>query len=73
MWAAGLALLGVAMAALPFVANEYVVATGLGLLMWLALTQSWCVLSKMTLPPAHLPPSWRQHLMVGSTRQAHKF
>lgn len=33
---------------LPFVANAYVVATGLGLLMWLAMTQSWCVLSKMT-------------------------
>ena len=33
---------------LPFVANDYLVATGLSLLMWLALTQSWCVLSKMT-------------------------
>jgi branched-chain amino acid transport system permease protein len=47
-WAIGLALLALGLAALPFVANEYLVATGLGLLMWLALTQSWCVLSKMT-------------------------
>lgn len=38
----------VAMAVLPFVANDYLVGTGLTLLMWLALTQSWCVLSKMT-------------------------
>lgn len=37
-----------AMAVLPFVANDYLVGTGLTLLMWLALTQSWCVLSKMT-------------------------
>ena len=34
--------------ALPFVANAYVVGIGLTLLMWLALTQSWCVLSGMT-------------------------
>lgn len=34
--------------ALPFIANDYVVGIGLTLLMWLALTQSWCVLSKMT-------------------------
>ena len=34
--------------ALPFVANDYLVGIGLTLLMWLALTQSWCVLSKMT-------------------------
>jgi branched-chain amino acid transport system permease protein len=33
---------------LPFVANDYVVGIGLALMMWLALTQSWCVLSKMT-------------------------
>ena len=32
----------------PFFANPYLVATGLTLLMWLALTQSWCVLSKLT-------------------------
>ena len=42
--AAGAALL----ALLPFVANAYVVGTGLTLLMWLALTQSWCVLSRLT-------------------------
>ena len=34
--------------ALPFVANDYLVGVGLTLLMWLALTQSWCVLSKLT-------------------------
>jgi branched-chain amino acid transport system permease protein len=43
-----LVALAVALAVLPLASNEYVVATGLGLLMWLALTQSWCVLSKMT-------------------------
>jgi branched-chain amino acid transport system permease protein len=37
-----------ALAALPFFANPYVVATGLTLLMWLALTQSWSLLSKLT-------------------------
>jgi branched-chain amino acid transport system permease protein len=36
------------LAALPFVANDYIVGIGLTLLMWLALTQSWCLLSKMT-------------------------
>jgi len=35
------------LAVLPFVANDYLVGVGLTLLMWLALTQSWCVLSKM--------------------------
>lgn len=35
-------------AALPFVGNEYTVGVGLTILMWLALTPSWCVLSKMT-------------------------
>jgi len=44
LWAATLAVL----LALPFVANAYLVGVGLSLLMWLALTQSWCVLSKMT-------------------------
>lgn len=38
----------VGLAVLPFVANDYVVGIGLTLLMWLALTQSWCLLSKMT-------------------------
>jgi branched-chain amino acid transport system permease protein len=37
-----------ALAVLPFVANAYVVGIGLTVLMWIALTQSWCVLSKMT-------------------------
>ncbi|MBT2305058.1 branched-chain amino acid ABC transporter permease [Variovorax paradoxus] len=47
-WLAILAVGIVALSALPFVANDYLVGTGLSLLMWLALTQSWCVLSKMT-------------------------
>ena len=47
-WLIFLAAGTVAMSVLPFVANDYVVGTGLTLLMWLALTQSWCVLSKMT-------------------------
>ncbi|WP_076998120.1 branched-chain amino acid ABC transporter permease [Variovorax sp. KK3] len=47
-WLSVLAAGVVALAALPFVANDYLVGTGLTLLMWLALTQSWCVLSKMT-------------------------
>jgi branched-chain amino acid transport system permease protein len=37
-----------ALAVLPFMANDYVIGIGLALLTWLALTQSWCVLSKMT-------------------------
>lgn len=44
LWACSLLVLLV----LPFVANDYIVGVGLALLMWLALTQSWCVLSKMT-------------------------
>lgn len=44
LWLATLAVL----LALPFVANAYLVGVGLSLLMWLALTQSWCVLSRMT-------------------------
>src|SRR3954464_14365217 len=48
LWAGVLAALGIALGLLPFVASEYLLATGLGLLMGLALTQSWCVLSKMT-------------------------
>ena len=47
-WLSALAAGVAALAALPFVANDYLVGTGLTLLMWLALTQSWCVLSKMT-------------------------
>lgn len=34
--------------ALPFFCDDYVIGVGLALLMWLALTESWCVLSKMT-------------------------
>jgi branched-chain amino acid transport system permease protein len=37
-----------ALAALPFTGNDYVVGIGLTLLMWVALTQSWCVLSQLT-------------------------
>jgi branched-chain amino acid transport system permease protein len=33
---------------LPWLANDYLVGVGLTLLMWMALTLSWCVLSKMT-------------------------
>lgn len=47
-WLAAMAAGTLAMLVLPFVANDYLVGTGLTLLMWLALTQSWCVLSKMT-------------------------
>lgn len=36
------------LAALPFFANAYFVGVGLTVLMWIALTQSWCVLSQMT-------------------------
>lgn len=43
-WAAGAAVF----AALPWVGNDYTLGVGLTLLMWLALTCSWCVLSKMT-------------------------
>ena len=47
-WAVAGLLGAAALAALPFFANPYLVATGLTLLMWLALTQSWCLLSKLT-------------------------
>ena len=40
--------LTVAAAAVPLVAGDYVVGVGLVLSMWLALTQSWAVLSSMT-------------------------
>ena len=46
-WA--LAALAVAvLSALPWLANDYIVGVGLTLLMWVALTQSWCVLSQLT-------------------------
>lgn len=48
LWIAALVALAVALGVLPFIANDYLVATGLGLLMWLAMTQSWCVLSRLT-------------------------
>ncbi len=44
LWGLSLA----ALLALPFVANDYLVGIGLTVLMWLALTQSWCVLSRLT-------------------------
>ena len=47
-WLAGLATGAALLAALPFVANDYLIGTGLTLLMWVALTQSWCVLSRLT-------------------------
>jgi branched-chain amino acid transport system permease protein len=34
--------------ALPFLGNDYAVGVGLTILMWLALTPSWCVLSRLT-------------------------
>lgn len=47
-WPIASGVAAIALAVLPFVGNDYLVGTGLGLLMWLAMTQSWCVLSKMT-------------------------
>jgi len=47
-WLLVLAIGTALMAALPFVANDYLVGTGLTLLMWVALAQSWCVLSRLT-------------------------
>ncbi|MEO6270184.1 MAG: branched-chain amino acid ABC transporter permease [Lautropia sp.] len=44
LWGLSLA----ALVALPFMANDYLVGIGLTVLMWLALTQSWCVLSRLT-------------------------
>jgi branched-chain amino acid transport system permease protein len=46
-WTAG-ALAIAALGALPFAGNDYVVGIGLTVLMWVALTQSWCVLSQLT-------------------------
>lgn len=37
-----------ALAALPWLGNDYLIGIGLALLMWAALTQSWCVLSSLT-------------------------
>ncbi|MEJ8823315.1 branched-chain amino acid ABC transporter permease [Variovorax humicola] len=37
-----------ALGALPWVGNDYLVGVGLTVLMWVALTQSWCVLSQLT-------------------------
>jgi branched-chain amino acid transport system permease protein len=37
-----------ALLTLPWMANDYIVGVALTLLMWVALTQSWCVLSQLT-------------------------
>lgn len=47
-WLAIAAAVIAVLAALPFVANAYFVGAGLTILMWIALTQSWCVLSQLT-------------------------
>ena len=47
-WTAALVAGAVALVALPFFADDYAIGVGLALLMWIALTESWCVLSKMT-------------------------
>jgi len=47
-WGAIAVALAAALAVLPFVGNDYVVGIGLALLMWVALTQSWCLLSQLT-------------------------
>ena len=48
--ASGVAALAAAavLLALPWFGNDYLVGVGLSVLMWVALTESWCVLSKMT-------------------------
>ena len=43
-----LVLAGLAVAGLPLYAGDYVVGVGLSFLMWVALTQSWTVLSGLT-------------------------
>ncbi|MCW5770105.1 MAG: branched-chain amino acid ABC transporter permease [Rhodospirillaceae bacterium] len=43
-----LLLLGLAAAALPFFAGDYYIGVGLSVLLYIALTQSWIVLSGMT-------------------------
>jgi branched-chain amino acid transport system permease protein len=47
-WALFIAPCLAALGALPWIANDYIVGVGLTLLMWAALTQSWCVLSQLT-------------------------
>lgn len=47
-WLLAVAAAVAVLAALPFFANAYIVGVGLTILMWIALTQSWCVLSQMT-------------------------
>ncbi len=47
-WTAGLLVAALLLCGLPFAANDYLVGAGMTLLMWVALTMSWCVLSKMT-------------------------
>jgi branched-chain amino acid transport system permease protein len=47
-WLPAVAAAAAVLAALPFFANAYIVGVGLTILMWIALTQSWCVLSQMT-------------------------
>lgn len=41
-------VLSLAAAALPSIEGDYIVGVGMVLLMWLALTQSWAILSSMT-------------------------
>ncbi len=48
IWTAAFLAGALLLVALPFFADDYVIGVGLALLMWLALTESWCVLSKMT-------------------------
>ena len=47
-WAALWAAVLLGLVVLPFIANDYGVGIGLAVLMWLALTQSWCLLSRLT-------------------------
>jgi branched-chain amino acid transport system permease protein len=47
-WIVATAAGAAGLAVLPLFGNDYVVGVGLTVLMWIALTQSWCVLSKMT-------------------------
>ncbi|MEO8523202.1 MAG: branched-chain amino acid ABC transporter permease [Caldimonas sp.] len=48
IWTAAFLAGALLLVALPFFADDYLIGVGLALLMWLALTESWCVLSKMT-------------------------
>jgi branched-chain amino acid transport system permease protein len=47
-WIVATAAGAAGLAVLPLFGNDYLVGVGLTVLMWIALTQSWCVLSKMT-------------------------